>query len=107
MKKLIDADKLISTMKEWQSRLGNSLQEEFVEVIITAVIGKIAAQPVAFDMEKVLEQLETLVEKHMKISEEAEELGKDYERHMLVHGAQGVAFEAAIEIVKGGGIERT
>ena len=58
-------------------------------------------------LERIVERLEELTEKHMSNSEKAAELGKDYERHMILNGAKGIAFEAAIEIVKeeGGFIE--
>lgn len=51
-------------------------------------------------MERILERLEELTEKHMNNSEKAAELGEDYERHMIFNGAKGTAFEEAIEIVK-------
>lgn len=51
-------------------------------------------------LERIVEKLENEVEKAMRISEKAAELGKDYERHMLYHGGKGNAFEEAIEIVK-------
>lgn len=57
-------------------------------------------------MERIIERLETLAEKHMSNSEKAAELGKAYEKHMILNGAKGMAFEDAIEIIKEeGGIE--
>lgn len=56
-------------------------------------------------MERILEQLETLAEKHMSNSEKAAELGKAYEKHMILNGAKGMAFEEAIEIVKEEGLK--
>lgn len=51
-------------------------------------------------VERIVERLDKLAEVSMRISEQAAELGKGYDRHMIIHGAKGVAFEQAIEIVK-------
>lgn len=51
-------------------------------------------------VEDVLERLEELMEKAMRNSEKAAELGKAYEKHMIFNGAKGTAFEEGIEIVK-------
>ena len=55
-------------------------------------------------MERILERLEVLAIKYMSISEKAAELGKAYEKHMILNGAKGMAFEDTIEIVKEGGL---
>lgn len=51
-------------------------------------------------IERVLERLESLCEMSMRNSEKAAELGKSYEKHMILQGAKGVAYETAIEIIK-------
>lgn len=50
----------------------------------------------------VLERLEELAEKAMNNSEKAAELGKAYEKHMILNGTKGTAFEKAIETIKEG-----
>lgn len=49
-------------------------------------------------MQKIVEKLEMLAEKHMALSENAGEKG--FEKHMILEGGKGMAFELAIEIVK-------
>lgn len=51
-------------------------------------------------LERVIERLEERMEKCFSISEKSAELGTGYERHTLVQGAMGIAFEEAIEIIK-------
>lgn len=80
--RLIDADKIIDS-------LGNS----DMDFAIGAVIDE---QPTAFDVDKVVEQLETKKTK-------ATELKKKYIPEYFKGKAD--AFEFAIEIVKGGGVE--
>lgn len=82
MSRLIDADKIIDS-------LGNS----DMDFAIGAVIDE---QPTAFDVDKVVEQLETKKTK-------ATELKKKYIPEYFKGKAD--AFEFAIEIVKGGGVE--
>ena len=53
-------------------------------------------------VDDVLERLENLVKIYMSNSEKAAELGREYEKHMILNGAKGNAFEEAIEIVKEG-----
>lgn len=51
-------------------------------------------------MQEIVERLEGRAEQEMDKSEKAAELGKAYERHTILHGGKGMAFEDAIEIVK-------
>ena len=82
--RLIDADELIKYIKIWE--IGTSIssdQKEFIDCI--------NRQSTAFDVDKVVEQLEKLIE------DKTSELGDDwYTAECLVK---------AIEIVKGGGVE--
>lgn len=84
MSRLIDADDLIEYIKIWD--IGNSIssdQKEFIDCV--------NRQPIVFDVDKVVEQLENR-------SALARPVGwsKAYEIIML---------KDAIEIVKGGGVE--
>ena len=42
---MIDRQKLIDELESWQNRLGDSPQEDFVNVILKAVIDKVKVQP--------------------------------------------------------------
>lgn len=84
MGRLIDADELIKYIKIWE--IGTSIssdQKEFIDCVNN--------QPTAFDVNKVVEQLEMLIED--KVSES----GDDW------YTAQ--CLNEAVEIVKGGGVE--
>lgn len=82
MGRLIDADKIIDS-------LGNS----DMDFAIGAVIDE---QPTVFDVDKVVEQLETKKARAAALQEE--NISEYFE-------GEADAFEFAIEIVKGGGVE--
>ena len=77
MSRLIDADKII-----------DSLGGSDIDFAIGAVIDE---QPTAFDLDKVIEQLETLIE------DKTSESGDDW------YTAE--CLNEAVKIVKGGGVE--
>lgn len=87
--RLIDADDLIEYIKIWE--IGNSIssdQKEFIDCV--------NKQPTAFDVDEVVEQLETRKTR-------AAVLQKKYTSEYFEGEAD--AFEFAIKIVKEGGIE--
>ena len=89
MSRLIDADELIKYIKIWE--IGTSIssdQKEFIDCV--------NRQPTSFDVDKVVEQLETKKTR-------ATELKKKYISEYFKGEAD--AFEFAIKIVKGGGVE--
>ena len=89
MSRLIDADELIKYIKIWE--IGTSIssdQKEFINCI--------NRQLTAFDADKIIEQLET-----RRIRAAA--LQKKYTSEYFEGKAD--AFEFAIKIVKGGGVE--
>lgn len=93
-----ERDKLCDTL----NALPTNAQKNAVELkekIYAQAMAVIALEK-QISLERIVEKLENEVEKAMRISEKAAELGKDYERHMLYHGGKGNAFEEAIEIVK-------
>ena len=98
--RLIDADKLIQEMSEWywdkekQKAAENdaSPMDLFTHLAITTV----QEQPTAFDVDKVVEQLETKKTR-------ATELKKKYISEYFKGKADG--FEFAIKIVKEGRVE--
>lgn len=84
MSRLIDADDLIEYIKIWE--IGNSIssdQKEFIDCI--------NRQPTVFDVDKVVQRLEMLIEN--KVSESGDD------------GYTAQCLNEAVEIVKGGGIE--
>ena len=84
MARLIDADELIKYIKIWG--IGTSIssdQKEFIDCI--------NRQPIAFDSDEVVQQLEALIE------DKTSESGDDW------YTAE--CLNEAIEIVKGGGVE--
>lgn len=89
MGRLIDADELIKYIKIWE--IGTSIssdQKEFIDCV--------NEQPTVFDIDKVVEQLETRKTR-------AAALQKKYTSEYFE--GETDAFEFAIKIVKGGGIE--
>ncbi len=84
MGRLIDADELIKYIKIWE--IGTSIssdQKEFIDCVNN--------QPTVFDVDKVIEQLEMLIE------DKTSESGDDW------YTAE--CLNEAVEIVKGGGVE--
>lgn len=78
MSRLIDTDDLIEYIKIWD--IGNSIssdQKEFIDCV--------NKQPTAFDVDKVMEQLDTYITK-------------------LV-GRNSALYQTVMQIVKGGGVE--
>ena len=89
MSRLIDADDLIEYIKIWE--IGNSIssdQKEFIDCV--------NKQYTAFDVDKVVQQLETRKTKTAALQEENT---SDY------FEGETDAFEFALKIVKGGGVE--
>lgn len=89
--KLIDADKL----KEAINSSLNTGRETFSPEIICEAVYE---QPTAFDVDKVVEQLEKLADEANDKILEAGEL-------QLYYDGYEDAMRTAVEIVKGGGIE--
>lgn len=89
MSRLIDADELIKYIKIWE--IGTSIssdQKEFIDCI--------NEQPTAFDVDKVVKQLET--RKTRANALQKENISEYFE-------GETDAFEFAIKIVKEGGVE--
>lgn len=94
MSRLIDADKIIDS-------LGNS----DMDFAIGAVIDE---QPTAFDVDKVVEQMEELKKAEQNRPDNCDENGFGDGEQIYDDGRSQGRFEAfgeAIEIVKGGGVE--
>lgn len=89
MGRLIDADDLIEYIKIWE--IGNSIssdQKEFIDCV--------NRQFTVFDVDKVIERLET---KKTRATESKRKYISEY------FEGETDAFEFAIKIVKGGGVE--
>lgn len=93
MSRLIDADELIEYIKIWE--IGTSIgsdQKEFIDCI--------NKQPTAFDVDKVVEQLEEIKRKKYRACQDVicEDCCEGDESDKL-------ALDMAIELVKGGEVE--
>ena len=89
--RLIDADELIKYIKIWE--IGTSIssdQKEFIDCI--------NKQPTAFDVDKVVEQLE-------KLANEANDKILEAGGLQLYYDGYEDAMRSAVEIVKGGGVD--
>ena len=99
MSRLIDADELIEYIKIWEIGTSiNSDQKEFIDCI--------NRQPTAFDVEKVVEQLESIKEKeYVACTDQKCGYCKYLSTCSCGDKADKLTLDKAIEIVKGGGIE--
>ena len=91
--RLIDADELIKYIKIWE--IGTSIssdQKEFIDCV--------NEQPTAFDVNKVMEQLEEEKKRAFKLC-----LGTNDSTQRLKYIEKEQTIALAIEIVKGGGVE--
>ena len=89
--RLIDADELIKYIKIWE--IGTSIssdQKEFIDCVNN--------QPTAFDLDKVVEQLE-------KLADEANDKILEAGGLQLYYDGYEDAMRTAVEIVKGGGAD--
>lgn len=89
MSRLIDADELIKYIKIWE--IGTSImsdQKEFIDCV--------NKQPTVFDLDKIIERLETRKTR-------AAALQKKYTSEYFE--GETDAFEFTIKIVKGGGVD--
>lgn len=99
MSRLIDADELIEYIKIWE--IGNSIssdQKEFIDCI--------NRQPTVFDVDKVVEQIESIKEKEQGACTD-EQCGLcDYFNDCWDgEMCDKLALDKAIELVKEGGVE--
>ena len=100
MSDLISRSALIESFTKYKfGAISNDMEREYIKENVLLFIN---AQPTAYDVDKVVEQLEKEAEKAKRNSEKAEELGPAYERHMTVYGIKANTFDRAIEIVKAG-----
>lgn len=88
--RLIDADDFI---KKFSYAKANTVEEN---VMCATIRRMIKEQPIAFDVDKVVEQLETRKTKATTLQKE--NISEHFE-------GENDAFEFAIKIVKGGGVE--
>lgn len=99
MSRLIDADKLIEELKNLaKGELPScpNIAEFFVSIRVDRIIDRLNNQPTAFDVEKVVEQLEDLKEENFKRGIKENEPALLYASSCL---------HKALDIVKAGGID--
>ena len=93
MSRLIDADELIKYIKIWE--IGTSIssdQKEFIDCV--------NKQLTAFDMDKVIEQLEELKMRYFLTIANTGDADKDCAYKNIAN-----TIDKAVEIVKGGGVD--
>lgn len=99
MSRLIDADELIKYIKIWD--IGNSIssdQKEFIDCV--------NKQPIVFDVDKVVEQIESIKEKKDGVCIDVQCELCDYSNDCgEIDMSYKLALDKAIEIVRGGGVE--
>ena len=99
MSRLIDADDLIEYIKIWE--IGNSIssdQKEFIDCV--------NGQPTVFDVDKVVEQIESIKEKKDGVCIDVQCELCDYSNDCgEIDMSYKLALDKAIEIVRGGGVE--
>lgn len=100
--RLIDADKLIEKLrdfKDWENDDGRPIHTMSEIQRIDRCINFAQAELTAFDMDKVVEQLEELNKYKLDLADAMLDIQSNgLDRHFI-------CLEEAIEIVKGGGIE--
>ena len=107
MSRLIDADLLMRKCEKWLKPKAPD-EDEMVSVadIAVSTLMEIEEQPTAFDVEKVIEELENLREVELRRPDMCNELGDgdaDVQYNDGVSHGRYKAFIEAIEIVKRGG----
>lgn len=92
MGRLIDADLLKESVAKWlKSYKPDETETIKLACVLESVVEEIDEQPTAFDVDEVIQQLETLTE------DKCSESGDDW------YTAE--CLNEAVEIVKGGGVE--
>ncbi len=97
MRRLIDADKLIRRMRIGMDRMKYEYNLDVIQGMSLA-IGYMVGAPTAYDVDKVVEQLQILSD---KADDDIAVCEKDMCQY---YDGYGDGLEKAIEIVKGGGI---
>lgn len=97
MSRLIDADLLKESVAKWlKSYKPDETETIKLACVLESVVEEIDEQPTAFDADKVVQQLET--RKTRAAALQKENISEYFE-------GETDAFEFAIKIVKGGGVE--
>ena len=97
MGRLIDADALIAYMEEKADET-----KQLDNIIVAVVCGAVYEQPTAYDVEKVVAELEQQVNQYNRRAREL--VDKDTEAGIHNKG-KACSYEHAIDIVKRGGVE--
>ena len=107
--RLIDADLLKEKISKWlkPSKPDETEMIEVTDALVSTMI-EIEEQPTAFDVDKVVEQMEELKKAEQNRPDNCDENGFGDGEQIYDDGRSQGRFEAfgeAIEIVKGGGVE--
>lgn len=104
--RLIDADKLIEDLKnlaKGQVPSCPNIAEYFVSIRADKIIDRLNNEPTAYDVDKVVEQLEKQRKMYEQESEELEKM-RDDPNQIIYRRGKMRGFEYSKEIVKDGGI---
>ena len=101
MSRLIDVDLLVKRCKEWLEPKAPD-EDKMVSLadIAVSVLMEIEEQPIAFDMQKVVKELENLKMRYFLTLANTGDADKDYAYFNIAN-----VIDKAIKIVKGGGVE--
>lgn len=102
MNRLIDVDLLVKRCKEWLEPKAPD-EDKMVSLadIAVSVLMEIEEQPIAFDMQKVVKELENLKMRYFLTLANTGDADKDYVYFNIAN-----VIDKVIEIVKGGGVEQ-
>ena len=92
MSKFIDADKLIKRLEKWNT------SDSTDKVLYNFAMNRIMEQPIAYDTDEVVEQLEKLPQYKSNLADAMSQIQKFGNTSPLIR------LDKAIEIVKAGGI---
>ncbi len=99
--RLIDADLLKESVAKWlKSYKPDETETIKLACVLESVVEEINEQPTAFDMDKVVEQLEKLKMRYFLTIANTGDADKDCAYENIAN-----TIDKAIEIVKGGGVE--
>lgn len=107
--RLIDADELIEEINSYQYDTVNSEIRKIEHTVKAHICELVEKQPTAYDMDKVVERLEELINKEYEKESNCDENGFCDGEEIFDDGVMQGRYEAyrkSLEIVKSGGIDK-
>lgn len=100
--RLIDESELKKSIEKWLNPDPNADRMVDIEDIVVSVMMEIEEQPTAYDVDKVVSELEKEKQKHKRLIEYEKKNGTMTEESAQRKSVE--VLERAIQIVKGGGV---